>query len=226
MSGGLGILDIILFAMLAAFLIYRLGSVLGKRTGHEQEQRRPDIFSQDGADEAPEDNVISLPDRSPEPTAESAEAASPLDAAITQIKLADRSFDEESFIGGARAAFDMVVDSFAQGDTDTLRNLLSDDVYENFAAAIRDRLSNNQTHETTVVGVDVAEIIEAEMDGRNALITVKYVSEQVNVTRDEEGEVVDGDPSAVIRITDIWTFARDVSSSNPNWTLIATRSPN
>lgn len=225
MSGNLGFLDIILFAMLAAFLIYRLGSVLGKRTGNEQQ--RPDIFGA-GAnpDEGQDDNVISLPDRSPDPENEMTEPVSPLDAAITQIKLADRSFDEEGFVSGARAAFEMVVDSFASGDTDTLQSLLSDDVYENFAAAISDRVSKDQTHETTMVAFDVTEIIEAEMEGRNALVTVKYVSDQVNVTRDSEGEIVDGDPSAVTRITDIWTFARDVSSSNPNWVLIATRSPN
>ena len=103
---------------------------------------------------------------------------------------------------------------------------MSDNVYENFAAAIRDRVSKEQTHQTTMVGFDVTEIIEAEMEGRNALVTVKYVSDQVNVTRDSEGEIVEGDPSAVTRITDIWTFTRDVSSSNPNWILIATRSPN
>ena len=225
MSGNLGFLDIILFAMLAAFLIYRLGSVLGKRTGNEQQ--RPDIFGA-GAnlDEGQDDNVISLPDRSPDSENEMTEPASPLDAAITQIQLADRSFDEEGFVSGARAAFEMVVDSFASGDTDTLQSLLSDDVYENFAAAISDRVSKDQTHETTMVAFDVTEIIEAEMEGRNALVTVKYVSDQVNVTRDSEGEIVDGDPSAVTRITDIWTFARDVSSSNPNWVLIATRSPN
>ena len=211
--------------MLAAFLIYRLGSVLGKRTGNEQQ--RPDIFGA-GAnlDEGQDDNVISLPDRSPDSENEMTEPASPLDAAITQIQLADRSFDEEGFVSGARAAFEMVVDSFASGDTDTLQSLLSDDVYENFAAAISDRVSKDQTHETTMVAFDVTEIIEAEMEGRNALVTVKYVSDQVNVTRDSEGEIVDGDPSAVTRITDIWTFARDVSSSNPNWVLIATRSPN
>ena len=225
MSGDLGFLDIILFAMLAAFLIYRLGSVLGKRTGNEQ--KRPDIFGAgDNPDEGQDDNVISLPDRSPDPENESTEPASPMDAAIAQIKLADRSFDEEGFVTGARAAFEMVVDSFANGNTDTLRSLLSDDVYENFAAAIRERVSKDQTHETTMVGFDVTEIIEAEMEGRNALVTVKYVSDQVNVTRDLEGEIVEGDPVAVTRITDIWTFARDVSSSNPNWVLIATRSPN
>lgn len=225
MSGGLGFLDIILFAMLAAFLIYRLGSVLGKRTGHEQQP--PDIFGRgSGSDEAQDDNVISLPDRAQEPANEPGEPASPLEAAITQIKLADRSFDEEGFMSGARAAFEMVVASFANGDTDTLQNLLSDDVYENFAAAIRDRVSKDQTLETTMVGIDTTEIIEAEMEGRNALVTVKYVSDQVNVTRDAEGEIVEGDPGAVIRITDIWTFARDTSASDPNWTLIATRSPN
>jgi predicted lipid-binding transport protein (Tim44 family) len=225
MSGGLGFLDIILFAMLAAFLVYRLGSVLGKRTGNEQQ--RPDIPGAGaGPDEGQEANVISLADRSLDPENELVEAASPLDAAITQIKLADRSFDEEGFVTGARMAFEMVVESFAGGDTATLRNLLSDDVYENFAAAIHDRVSKDQTHETTMVGFDVAEIIEAEMEGRNALVTVKYISDQVNVTRDAAGEAIEGDPAAVTRITDIWTFARDVSSSSPNWVLIATRSPN
>lgn len=225
MSGGLGFLDIILFAMLAAFLVYRLGSVLGKRTGNEQQ--RPDILGTSASpDEGHEDNVISLQDRSPGPENESGELASPLDAAITQIKLADRSFDEEIFVSGARAAFETVVDSFANGDINTLRSLLSDDVYENFAAAIRDRVSKDQTHVTTMVGFDATEIIEAEMEGRNAFVTVKYTSDQVNVTRDAEGEVVEGDPTTVTHITDIWTFARDVSSSNPNWELIATRSPN
>ena len=224
MSGGLGFIDIILFAMLAVFLIYRLGSVLGKRTGHEQQ--RLDQFGTSGADRQSEDNVISLPDRTPEPEGSSVEPGSPLEAALTQIKLADQMFDEADFITGATAAFEMVVDSFALGQTETLRNLLSDEVYENFAEAIRDRQAQERTHETTVVGIDVVEIIEAEMQDHDALVTVKYVSEQVNVTRDADGDVAEGHPSAVVRITDIWTFARNVSSSDPNWTLVATRSPN
>jgi len=224
MSGGLGFIDIILFAMLAAFLIYRLGSVLGKRTGHEQQ--RPDPFVTNGAEEQREDNVISLLDRTPEPEVSSVEPGSPLEAALTQIKLADQTFDEAAFIVGATAAFEMVVNSFAEGDTETLRNLLSDEAYENFEMAIHDREAQERTHETTVVGVDVVEIIEAEMQDQNALVTVKYVSEQVNVTREANGNVAEGDPSAVVRITDIWTFARNASSSDPNWTLVATRSPN
>jgi len=225
MSGGLGFIDIILFAMLAAFLVYRLTSVLGKRTGHEQ--RRPDLFGKsDGADEPGEDNVVTLPDHSSEPEKIKTEPESPLESALTQIKLADQTFDEKGFLGGAQAAFEMVVDAFAQGDTDTLRNLLSDEVYENFEVAIRDREAKDRTLETTVVGVDVADIVEGEIQGQDVLITVKYISEQVNVTREAGGEVVGGDPSAVVRVTDLWTFARDVSSTDPNWTLVATRSPN
>ena len=222
MSGGLGFIDIILFAMLAAFLIYRLGSVLGKRTGHEQQ--RPDLYGTRGAEEQSEDNVISLTDRTPEPEETMADPGSPLEAALTQIKLADQTFEESGFITGATAAFEMVVNSFAEGDTETLQNLLSDEVYENLAAAIRAREAQERTHETTVVGVDVAEIIEAEMQEQNALVTVKYVSEQVNVTRESNGDVAEGDPSAVVKITDIWTFARGTDSADPNWELVATRS--
>lgn len=225
MSGGLGFIDIILFAMLAAFLIYRLGSVLGKRTGHERE--RPDLFRAGTSREAnEEDNVVSLPDRGVEPDIEPARPMSPLDEGVAAVRLADRNFDPAEFAKGANSAFEMIVEGFARGDTETLQNLLSDEVYANFATAIQEREAANQTHETTIVGVDVAEIIEAELDGRTSLVTMKYVSEQVNVTREEDGSVADGDPSAVARITDIWTFARDVDSSDPNWTLVATRSPN
>ncbi|MEC8172057.1 MAG: Tim44/TimA family putative adaptor protein [Pseudomonadota bacterium] len=225
MSGGLGFIDIILFAMLAAFLIYRLGSVLGKRTGHEQE--RPDLFGAGMSRDAnQEDNVISLPDRGVEPDVEPTQPMTPLDEGVSAICSADQNFDPGEFAQGANSAFEMIVEGFARGDTETLRNLLSDDVYANFATAIQEREAANQTHETTIVGVDVAEIIEAELDGQTALVTMKYVSDQVNVTRGEDGSVVEGDPSAILRITDIWTFARDVSSSDPNWTLVATRSPN
>ncbi len=225
MSGGIGFLDIIIFAMLAAFLIYRLGSVLGKRTGHEQKQ--PDMFAgPPQPEDVSEDNVIALPDRAAEVPEQPRPPETPLEAGIADIQKADQNFDFEEFKNGARAAFEMVVIAFGEGDTDVLRRLLSDEVYENFASAINDREARNQQHESTLVGIDVAEPIEASMDGRMAAITLKYVSEQVNATRDSTGEVVEGDPSAVVTVTDIWTFARDVSSSDPNWTLVATRSPN
>lgn len=228
MNGGFEYFDIILFAMIAAFLVYRLGSVLGKRTGHERQGREP--FGrlggkEAGAGDAGNDNVVTMPQR--DVAAEEEEPDTPLGAAITQIKLADAKFTRQGFLEGARAAFEMVITAFALGDMKTLRSLLSEDVYENFAEAIRMRERANQTRETTLVGIDVAEIIEAELkDKRYAYVTVKYISQQVNATRDEEHNVVEGDPNAIEKVTDIWTFRRDTRAPDPNWQLVATRSPN
>jgi predicted lipid-binding transport protein (Tim44 family) len=233
MGNGMQFLDIILFAAVAAFLVLRLRSVLGRRSGNE-DQPKFDPFrdrrrSQD--EESDEDKVIPLPDRGGETMAEdlgaaTGEASSPLEHGLTQIKLADRAFDAEGFAGGAKVAFEMIVTAFAQGDTKTLRPLLSNDVYGDFAGAIKGREDSNETLETTLVGISQSEIIEAELQGKTAFVTIKFVSEQINVTRDAEGEVVDGDPSAVTPVTDIWTFARNTRSRDPNWTLVATGSSN
>ncbi len=227
-------LEILVFAAIAAFLVFRLRSVLGKRTGH-QEPPKYDPFRKDKGEEAGQDKVIQLPDRAAGGEAAEAEdvsaeelgaTGSPAAAGLTQIKLADREFDPEGFVTGAKVAFEMVVASFAQGDSRALRPLLSNDVYEDFTSAIKAREEANETLETTLVGINEAEIIEAELQGKTAFVTVKFVSEQVNVTRSAKGEVVDGDESHVATITDIWTFARNTRSRDPNWTLVATRSSN
>lgn len=224
MSGGFGIFDIILFAMLAAFLVYRLRSVLGKRTGHEQ--RRSDPFtSPDGAGESGNDNVISLPDHASEMDEPDLEPDSPLSAGLTQLKIADPSFEVGPFLQGAQGAFEMIVDAYATGDGKTLNTLLSAEVYEKFAGAIRSRELANDSQESTLAGIEDAELLEVEMQDSEAHVTVKFVSEQINATIDENGEVVDGDRNTVVTVTDIWTFVRDTQSSNPNWKLIATRSP-
>ncbi len=227
-------LEILIFAAIAAFLVFRLRSVLGKRTGH-QEPPKYDPFRKDKAEEGGQDKVIQLPDRGVGAEGGEAEAVSaeelagtgsPGAAGITQIKLADRDFDPDGFVTGAKLAFEMVVASFAQGDSRALRPLLSNDVYEDFTSAIKAREEAKETLETTLVGINEAEIIEAELQGKTAFVTVKFVSEQVNVTRNAKGEVVDGDESHVATITDIWTFARNTRSRDPNWTLVATRSSN
>ena len=237
MGDGFQFLDIIIFAAIAAFLVLRLRGVLGKRTGHE---RPPgfDPFRKEKGEEANQDTVIPLPDRNAQseaPTAEEleeaiaaegAEPGSPVAAGLTQIKLADRGFEAQGFVQGARAAFEMIIAAFAQGDTRTLRPLLSNDVYDDFAGAIKAREEANETLETTLVGISEADIIEAELQGKTAFVTIKFVSEQVNVTRDRDGKAVDGDESHVTSITDIWTFARNTRSRDPNWTLVATRSSN
>jgi len=223
MGNSFNLFEIILFAMVAAILIYRLRSVLGKRTGHEQ--RRPGVFSsRESESERDTDNVITLPDSRYSATTEVA-ADSPLAAGLAQIKIADPSFDEPGFLKGAQVAFEMIITAFANGDGKTLNTLLSSDVYQDFANAIRQRELSHQTQETTLVGIDTAEILEAEMKNSTAQVTVKFVSEQIKATVDENDEVVDGDRQSVITVTDIWTFSRDTRSNNPNWKLVATRSP-
>ena len=224
MGGGFGIFDIILFAMLAAFLVYRLRSVLGKRTGHEH--RRSDSFSpHDGASETDNDNVVALSERDPEVMELEPEPESSLSTCLTQVKSADPSFEVEPFLQGAQAAFEMIINAYATGDGKTLNTLLSAEVFENFASAIRSRELANNTQESTLVGIDTIEFLEAEMQSDDAMVTIKFVSKQINATIDENGEVVDGDRNAVMTVTDIWTFARDTRVSDPNWKLVATRSP-
>ena len=121
-------------------------------------------------------------------------------------------------------AFDLILGAYAAGETRTLRPLLSDEVFGNFSQAIRSREQAGETMDDTLIGIKKAEIAEAYMEGHTALVTVKFVSEQINVFRDENGDVIDGDPSAIAEVTDFWTFARDTRSPDPNWTLVATRS--
>lgn len=213
--------------MVAAFLVFRLRGVLGKRTGHERPPQDPYSGREPGAGgprEAQDDeNVVSLPDR----TAESdIPGDSPAADGLKAIRSADSGFSVTDFLEGVRAAFEMIVTSFASGDRETLRPLLSDEVYENFAGAIVEREGKGETMEMTLVGIREAEVLEANMDGRVAFVTVKIVTEQIEVVRDAAGEPVSGDPSKVSTVTDIWTFARNTRSRNPNWTLVATEAPN
>jgi predicted lipid-binding transport protein (Tim44 family) len=231
MDSGIGI---IILAMVAVFLVARLYKVLGRRTGHE---RRRDPFAGAANDDQRRDTVAPLADRTRPARADDAVATSagarpagtapgPLQAGVSRIRSADPQFDPATFVAGARTAFEWIVNAFAAGDTASLRPLLNDEVFDNFNSAIKARQQAKETLQTTLVGITSAEIIEADLQGRNAVVTVKIVSDQINVTRDAEGKVVEGDPSAVTAVTDIWTFARNTRSRDLNWTLIATRSPN
>ena len=237
MGEGFQFFDIILFAAIAAFLVLRLRSVLGKRTGHEQRPGQ-DPFQpsqqrqQQGGEQADRDKVVPMPGRGEDNGVTDEElknaadkAETPLSAGLTQIKLADRDFDEDGFVQGAKGAFEMVVNAYAQGDRKSLRQLLANDVYGDFEQALDEREKAGQSLETTLVNIREAEIIEAELQNRTAFVTVKFVSEQINVLRDAEGNVVEGDAEQVLDVTDIWTFARNTRSRDPNWTLVATRSP-
>lgn len=248
-----GYLDIIFFALIAIFIILRLRSVLGRRTGHERQQQA-DHFSRSRQTREPRPGkVIQLPDRAgnrdddademfdDEPAHSASDESGgfgeherdsesgsgrvlddDVRAGLVKIRSADPEFAPRHFLDGAKAAFEMIVDAFAKGDTPTLRPLLGDDVYDEFAAAIRDRLSDKVTMETRIVALESVDIVGAEMRGGTARVTIKFVSQQVNVSRNEAGDVVDGDPDTIVRVTDLWTFARNTRSSDPNWSLVET----
>lgn len=218
-------IDIIFFAMVAAFLVLRLRSVLGRRTGHEQP--RPDSFGRAGEPVNNGDNVIELPDRRrtiPEGP-QDPYTGTPVGAGLTQIRLADPSFDSRVFLQGAKAAFEMILGAYAAGDAKALKPLLNAEVLQNFQSAIEARRKAGETLETELVGFKSADLVEAGTQGRNAVITVRFVSEQVNALRTGEGEVVDGDPNRITEVVDLWTFSRDTRSRDPNWQLVATATP-
>ena len=226
----------IIFLLLAVFIFLRLRSVLGQRTGRE----RPPLSARDALRTPASDNkVVTLPartngaaakavdgDEEPSPPAEPwqgvAEPGSPAAAGLGAIAAEDPSFDAKHFLTGARAAYEMVVTAFAEGDRRSLKNILSRDVYDGFETAIKDREGRGETVESRFVSLDKAEITAAELRGRTAHVTARFVSQLVSATRDRNGAVIDGSPDKVTEVTDVWTFARDLSSRDHNWKLVAT----
>jgi predicted lipid-binding transport protein (Tim44 family) len=217
--------DIILFAMVAAFLVLRLRSVLGRRTGQER-PHDPVLRRAEAPVDKVGDKVVSLGSRSAavRPPVDTAPPADAVAAGLERIRSADPSFDPAQFLEGARAAFEMIVGAFAAGDKARLRPLLSDEVYTPFSAAIDERAAARETLETRIAGLKRLDIVEADLTGRMSRITAKFVSDQINVLRAHDGSVVDGDPDHAVEKTDFWTFSRDSRSSDPNWVLEATAS--
>jgi predicted lipid-binding transport protein (Tim44 family) len=223
---GTELFDIILLGLLAGFIAFRLYSVLGRRTGHER-ARDEQLRMPDGAETNPKpapskDNVVTLPERPAQ--AGTSSGLTPLARALMDIKLADRSFDTDRFVSGARSAYEMIVTSFARGERDVLRPLLSDDVFDTFERAIKSREARNVRVDFTFLKLKGARVTGAEMKGRTAEVTVTFESEVMMAGYDPSGALVEGDAKTPHNVTDIWTFARDTGSRDPNWALVATAS--
>ncbi|HXQ47273.1 MAG TPA: Tim44/TimA family putative adaptor protein, partial [Caulobacteraceae bacterium] len=200
---------------------------LGRRTGQE---RYRDPFARRSATPPARAPVPGAPAdvRGPviEGTATPAPEAASLAAGLARLKATDRSFDERTFLKGARGAFEIIVNAFAAGDTAALKPLLSGEVYSSFATAIQQRVTAKETHETNLMTIKECDLVEAGIEaGNHAVVTVKFVSDQVNVTRAADGTAIDGDADRVVEKTDFWTFSRDIGARDPNWQLVATRSP-
>jgi len=226
----------IIFLALAVFIFLRLRSVLGQRTGSERppyDRAAPNVVQR-----TQDNNVVPMPgaviDQAPlAPSADVApsdrwkgiaEPGTPLAAGLDAIAAQDSSFDPSHFRSGARGPYEMIVLAFANWDRRALKDILSSEVYESFEAVIKDREKHEQKTETRFVSIDKAELVGAEARERAAQLTVRFVSQMISVTRDKTGAIVDGNPDKVADITDVWTFARDTSSRDPNWKLVGTGS--
>lgn len=219
-------LDIIIFAAIAGLLLYRLNAVLGTRNDNEVPRQNPFISGE---------KIISLPQQS----ATLKSALSPedikklvdpetnkdgrIETGLDEIAAADTQFNAAEFVAGAKQAFEMIVTAHAKGDRNTLKPLLSPNLYAGFDAVIKEREAEGQTSETTIHRIKGVKIVEAHLGGAMAYITLDYDVEQTTVTRDKTGAVIDGNPDHIHNVEDIWTFMRDTRSSDPNWTLIETR---
>jgi predicted lipid-binding transport protein (Tim44 family) len=215
------LLGILLIAMVAGIILFRLYTVLGRRTGNEREPQDR-LRRIGGAVPQPADNVVALPDRTASAPAQA--QGDGAERGLVDIKLADRTFETEHFLEGARAAYKMILDAFAARDRATLRGLLSDEVYSAFDAVMRGREERNETVKYAFVGFRNVQIVHAELKGRTAEITVEFTAQSVASTLDAKGTVIEGDADAARDVTDVWTFAHEIRASDPNWTLVATSS--
>lgn len=223
--------DLIIYALVTAGLIFWLRTILGTRNGEERDRSTPFLKADP---DAVKNNVVSLNDkvdaaenkiselvRSPKNgmSIDNKTAENGL-LAIAQI---DRSFDIIKFLFAAQDAFVFIVESFAEGDRETLSDLLAPEVYTAFEGAISQREKDGHTMKTEIVAIKQSVVAEAKLDGKTALVSVRFFAEETSCTKDQNGEVVFGHPEKITQMRDLWTFSRDLRSRDPRWMLVATR---
>ena len=211
------IIEIVILAMIAAFLGLRLYSVLGRRAEHEEEPV-PTRFDRSEGGNAPRP-VASPAAEAPRAQREIVGFAPAIEQGLREISAADRRFDLLTFLEGAKAAYAMILEAYWRGDRDELRELCDDDVYQSFAAAIDAREAAGEALDNRLVRIEETAVHSAVLDGRIARIAVRFTADIATVTRDKDGNVIAGSLDDAVESHDVWTFARDVNASGPDWLL-------
>jgi len=217
--------EVVILALIAAFLGLRLYSVLGRRAEHEEETIQGRIEPRESTGGAGARNVTQrLPERAQPRLAQPVRRELPgvLPAAergLRDIAAADRRFDALIFLQGARGAYRLILDAFWKGDKDQLAHLCDRDVYAGFASAIDARAAAGETLDNRLVRIEDASIVDAELTGTLARITVRFTADVAAVTRDAAGTVVAGSLDDAVEAHDLWTFSRDVTGTGPDWLL-------
>lgn len=217
--------DIIIIALVVVFILLRLRSILGQKTGHEN----PNFFqisipkTKDNVDAIiqPSDKAKQRTPHDNDPYAATLSAGAILQT-INDIKSKDTMFSATTFMDGAKMAFEMIFDAFVKGDKQTLSMLLSQEIYNDFVKNIEERERQENRMETTLLSVAPKDIVNAGLNGNIAQLTVHFESEQVTLERNKKGDIISGDPSNIQHVRDEWIFERDITSKNPNWKIIET----
>ncbi|WP_095011379.1 Tim44/TimA family putative adaptor protein [Tsuneonella mangrovi] len=211
------VLQIIILAMIAAFLGLRLYSVLGRRAEHEEESVPQRFDAGDTADQPVQQPTL----RPVQPPRAAALEGAPLavERGVQDIAAADRSFDITAFLDGAKGAYSMILEAFWKGDRETLKELTDADVYAGFDAAIAAREQAGETLENRLVRIDDVKIDMAELVAKTARVRVRFVADIAAVTRDKDGNVIAGSLDDAVEARDLWTFSRDVRNPDPHWLL-------
>jgi predicted lipid-binding transport protein (Tim44 family) len=212
------IIEIVILALIAAFLGLRLYSVLGRRAEHEEEPV-PTRFERGEGVNAPRPAAPATAPELPRTSRDLAGFPPAIEQGLREISAADRRFDLLSFLEGAKGAYAMVLEAFWRGDKDDLRQLCDDDVYQSFSAEIDAREAAGETLDHRLIRIEDTVVHSARLDGRMARIAVSFTADIAAVTRDKDGTVVAGSLDDAIESRDIWTFARDVTSATPDWVL-------
>lgn len=221
---------LLILAAIAGFLLFRLRNVLGDRSGLENTENYSRGPAKPNGQTAAQGDGNVVPMKPAVKTEDDSDIFSfteidtELGQALKQIKTADPEFNVKVFMEGARAAYEMLLMAFETGDKATLKDFLSPEVFELFSSAIDDRNARGLSVDVRFVGIRSAEPTEAAFDpsSMRADVTVRYAAEIIMAARNAQGELVEGDPAAVRRINDVWTYSRIMASSDPNWTLVAT----
>lgn len=212
-------IEIIIFAMIAAFVALRLFSVLGSRPDEDAAQRPTPV-------DARGNSPVSLEDDGAQPPADPFDGVEDdtVRATLEKISRTDRSFDYESFKQGATAAYEMILEGFWNGERATYEPYVAEDIAQDFNAALQQREADGLTVENRLIDIDDIDAVEAGLDGKMAEITLAFVANIVAVTRNAQGDVVDGSLSDTYQTRDLWTFSRKLGSRDPNWLVVGTES--
>lgn len=220
--------ELMLYALIAAGLIFWLRSILGTRDENEPERPIPNLeLNEEGkiidADEKGEQRLAMIDQLAQSNKGTMAIADSNVQDGLVEIAKADKSFEIYAFLQAAQDAFVFVVESYAEGDRETLRDLLSPQVYDAFEQAIDAREKTGESMQTEIRSIQKSEVVEARLDGKDALITVRFWADETTVTRDVNGEITAGHPDKATQMRDVWTFSRNVKSRDPRWMVVETR---